>query len=88
VRYPSKKKHRGFWTDVEIEFTTEHKIPKSGSIEIEFPSEVPKVHQNCRSAVTKGSELKSKEAGGGRSCGTVTCKVQNTRRWVITDFEE
>ena len=52
--------------EVMLSFTTEHLIPKGGSIEIQFPNNsttVPAIKTHCRSAVTMGSVLYGDNTG-------------------------
>jgi hypothetical protein len=52
--------------EILVKFTTEHLVPKGGSIEIQFPNNsttVPAIKQHCRSAVTMGSVLYGFDTG-------------------------
>ena len=52
--------------EIVISFTTEHLVPKGGSIEIQFPKNsttVPAIKTHCRSSVTLGSVLYGYDTG-------------------------
>jgi hypothetical protein len=81
--------------DVEVlfSFRVEHKVPKGGSIEVQFPNNattVPAIKQHCRSAVTMGSQLYGYDTGKPalNVQGEVGCTVQNSYSWIITGFAE
>ena len=79
--------------EVLVRFTTQHVVPKGGSIMIQFPNNattVPSIKQHCRSAVTMGSTLYGYDTGKPsiNVQGEVGCVVQNTYSWIITGFAE
>ena len=47
-------------------FNVKHLVPKGGTIQVKFGSNVPKVYGHCRSMIRKGSQL---TAVGGSSNG-------------------
>lgn len=70
---------------MRIDFNVRHIVPKGGSIQIKWGSNVPKAYPHCRSMTTLGSIL---TAEGGSYNGEIGCLVQNTRSWVITGFNQ
>lgn len=79
--------------EVLVSFRVQHKVPKGGSIEVQFPSNsttVPAIKQHCRSAVTMGSNLYGYDTGkpSVNVQGEVGCIVQNSYSWIITGFAE
>jgi hypothetical protein len=50
--YTSRRKAEAY-----VSFTTAHAIPVGGSIQIVFPSSVPRIYPHCRSMTNLGSKL-------------------------------
>lgn len=71
-------------TEMQVSFRTDNGIPAGGSIEIIWPTSVPKAYPHCRSMISQGSVL---YAQGQTYNGEIGCMVQNTRNWVITSFQ-
>jgi hypothetical protein len=67
-----------------VTFYSKNGIPAGGSIEIVWPSGVPKAYPHCRSVISQGSTL---TAQSQLYNGEIGCMVQNTRNWVITSFQ-
>ena len=74
---------------MSIYWTTRYSIPSGGSVQIVFPTKVPKVYPHCRSMTNLGSKLVAE--GSTNNNGEVGCLVQTTnsgaKSWVITGFE-
>lgn len=68
-----------------MRFQVRHIVPVGGSIEIKWPSSIPRAYPHCRSATNQGSAL---FASGGSENGQIGCQVQNTRSWVLTEFAQ
>ena len=69
---------------MKIEFNVRHEVPKGGTVEVVWGSNVPKAYPHCRSMTNIGSVL---TAEGGSENGEIGCLVQNTKNWVITGFD-
>jgi hypothetical protein len=68
-----------------VSFTTNYIIPLGGTLQIYFPSGVPRIYPHCRSMNNLGSAL---TAIGATENGEIGCLVQGTRSWVITGFSQ